>query len=190
MKTPSALLLSLCLGWVACAKPPEAHEVELRDPESARPAHANDAKSGRDASAAPRPLACPPRYGSTAACTPAEPRSITRWERTDVGHGPGAAEEVATLEWPRCNYPEGTCRCEQGPRVCAGGEAVVPRPASEPPVPFTWQCTAALRADGCPGAEPRTGEACSVTHSCGYCTTRFECENGRWSVPIIGPPPP
>jgi hypothetical protein len=145
----------------------------------------------RDAgSHAPVATACPAAFGSTDVCTPAEPKPIVIKRRTDVGPGPGPVEDVASLEWPRCTYPQGTCQCQQGPSTCVGGAAVRPPPPGWQPPPFRWECSPAVRPDGCPGVEPRAGEPCAIAHRCGYCITSYSCDHGTWSVPIFGPPAP
>src|SRR5262245_49825391 len=104
---------------------------------------------------------CPPAYGSTDICTPADPRRIVEKRRTDVGQGPGPVEDVAGFEWPRCMYPQGSCACQQeGSTTCHGGAALPPAPAQPPP--FRWECTPAVRDDGCPGVPPHAGEPCTL----------------------------
>ena len=194
------LTLALALAGAACWSSPNAREQQQRQhplpatgPAPARSSGASSARGEphRDAAVrAPPATACPVGYGATEACTPAEPRSVVVRERTNLGQGPGPIEAVAALEWPRCTYPQGTCQCLQGPQSCGGGAAVGPAPAGWTPPPFRWVCTAATRADGCPGAPPHEGEPCTVAHTCGYCITLFQCDQGKWSVPIVGPPPP
>jgi hypothetical protein len=178
----SAVRISVVLlVWTACSSPsvsPSAPQNPADEP----------ARAPHVAGAAATP--CPAGYGSTDTCTPAEPRQTTRRQRTNFGQGPGPAEDVATLEWPRCTYLEGTCECLQEPRTCRGGAAVLPSPPVTQPALSHWQCSPMIRADGCPGAEPRTGDSCTVTHSCGYCITLYSCEGGRWSIPVFGPPAP
>ncbi len=189
MRSTRATVLALvCAACAACSSSPPAPPAHATHATRAEPAAPTPT---RDAGPPVSPTtSCPPAFGSTARCTPAPPRSVVEQQRTDVGQGPGSAERVASLEWPRCSYPEGTCRCQQGPTTCAGGAALRPPPPGWQPPPFRWVCTPAVRADGCPGVPPRAGDPCTVAHGCSYCITRYDCAHGRWSTPIVGPPPP
>lgn len=175
----STLLVLLC---ASCWTSPTARQQSVPPAREERP---ND--TGPHTPAA---TPCPVAYGSTDICTPADPMSVVVKQRMDYGQGPGPVEAVASLEWPRCTYPEGTCQCQQGPPRCQGGAAVRPPPPGWTPPPFRWECTPVTRADGCPGVAPRPGEPCMVAHGCGYCIARYSCDQGKWSLPIVGPPAP
>ena len=50
----------------------------------------------------------------------------------------------------------------------------------------SWQCTRLVGADGCPGATPREGDACSREgQTCDYtcsCSLTARCTGGKWDV--------
>ncbi len=95
---------------------------------------------------------------------------------------------MATRE---CRYPQGTCYCGQE-QHCGGA-----RPSDEEMArrPIVWVCLAtppAVRADGCPGADPE-GTACGQPgKACVYgecCQVRIECRAGSWIRTGGGCPP-
>ena len=65
-------------------------------------------------------------------------------------------------------------------------------PTPPPPSPpLAWQCTPAVRADGCPGTEP-DGTCTNEGQRCRYgqcCVTEMTCKDGRWGITMQACPP-
>jgi hypothetical protein len=89
-----------------------------------------------------------------------------------------------------CTYSEGSCWC--GTQMPCSGVAWSDEDIAQFPV--TWQCTPvppAVRADGCPGAEP-SGACARDGQVCGYgdcCFQEYTCQNGQWAITGGGCPP-
>jgi hypothetical protein len=98
---------------------------------------------------------------------------------------------------PGCTYPEGTCACAPVAEIeCSGGAAVRSDPDAVPPPPpsppaLAWQCTPAVRADGCPGTEPE-GTCTTEGKQCRYgacCVSEHTCKQGQWTITMMACPP-
>ena len=65
-------------------------------------------------------------------------------------------------------------------------------PTPPPPSPpLAWQCTPAVRADGCPGTAP-DGTCTNEGQRCRYgqcCVTEMTCKDGRWGITMQACPP-
>lgn len=92
-----------------------------------------------------------------------------------------------------CQYAEGFCGCREVER-CSGVPPPEPDPTKPPPPPvYEWTCETTIRSDGCPGAEPEQGAACSVgERSCSYgrcCVQQMDCRSGKWELGGLQCPP-
>ncbi len=82
----------------------------------------------------------------------------------------------------QCSYDDGDCTCVIE-HPCTGVDY-----GDDVESPRVWQCTPAVRADGCPGSPPTAGEACDHAGECSYgpsCCgtgTRARCTQGRWAT--------
>lgn len=82
-----------------------------------------------------------------------------------------------------CAQSDGSkCTCEP---ICSGAQPV------DPP-PTTWRCS--QRDPNCPVAAPMDGSSCAAPEKlqCNYGSCGGQqavCQNGRWKVTIIPPPP-
>lgn len=156
-ETCSALLV---LALVACGSkkpPPKQYEDLDEKAEAAQTQTQPPRQKGRLKPGASLPPSGPP---------PACPATF------------GTASGGCTVE-QECEYPEGTCRCEE-PGHCSG--ANLPRDAE----PLEWSCERPppkVRPDGCPGTEPH-GDACKTEgKQCTYgacCVSVLTCEDGHW----------
>ena len=79
-----------------------------------------------------------------------------------------------------CTFPAGTCVCS-GPPRCGGANVSAAEEG-----PLSWYCEPKppeVRADGCPGEEPR-GRACTAEgKQCTYescCMSQLTCHGGTW----------
>ena len=147
-----------------------------------RPASSASSAEEQPGSPAPAPPAADaglPRAGG--GLPPGCPRSFAA--------AAGSCDQAVARQY--CRYPEGTCYCGQEPH-CGGA-----RPSDEEMArrPIVWVCAAtppAVRADGCPGADPE-GSACSQPgKTCVYgdcCEWRVECRAGTWTRTGGGCPP-
>jgi hypothetical protein len=90
-----------------------------------------------------------------------------------------------------CKYPDGHCECVIH-QPCAGWAGAYEEAKKHPKA--EWICTPKVRADGCPGDEPKIGSHCSkagqkcMFGSCGGQV--LSCSSGGWKLDhVMGGPP-
>jgi hypothetical protein len=148
---PSMRSALIVVALVACGSKKPPQQTQTQQTQTPNPRQKGALKPGATAPSGPPP-ACPATFGTaTGGCTVEQ----------------------------ECDYPEGTCRCEE-PGHCSG--ANLPRPAE----PLEWSCERPppnVRPDGCPGTEPH-GDACKTDgKECTYgacCVSVLTCEDGHW----------
>ena len=120
---------------------------------------------------------------ATASVTHSCPKRFADVEKTSCG-----LDDAWKLS---CKYPNGHCECVIH-QPCAGWAGAYEEARKHPKA--EWICTPKVRADGCPGDQPKVGSHCTkagqkcMFGSCGGQV--MACSGGAWKLDhVIGPPP-
>jgi hypothetical protein len=173
----------LVFALAACTHAPEPVKQQPPPPPPAADARPIDAP----VDAAPPPpidaLVLAPDAADAPGVVHSCPKRFADVEKTSCG-----LEDAYKLA---CKYPDGHCECVQQ-QPCSGWAGAYEEARKHPRA--EWICTPKVRADGCPGDQPKVGSHCSkpgqkcMFGSCGGQV--MACSGGAWKVDhVIGPPP-
>ena len=180
---------ALVIVLAACTHAPEPAKQQPPPPPPPADARSIDAAEvSIDASPPPADAAIPVDArvlapDATASVTHSCPKRFADVEKTSCG-----LDDAWKLS---CKYPDGHCECVIH-QPCAGWAGAYEEARKHPKA--EWICTPKVRADGCPGDQPKVGSHCTkagqkcMFGSCGGQV--MACSGGAWKLDhVIGPPP-
>jgi hypothetical protein len=185
MRAALVFVLAACTHAPEPAKqqPPPPPPADARSAEVAIDARSPDAAPDAALDAGPRVDALVLAPDAGASVTHSCPKHFADVEKTSCG-----LDDAWKLS---CKYPQGHCECIVR-QPCSGWAGAYEEAKKHPNV--GWSCTPKVRADGCPGDQPRVGSHCTKAgQKCSYGSCGGQvlaCRGGAWKVDhVIGPPP-